>query len=189
MFFLSRPSPQTIERFLAASAGLPLSYSPVGLARSGAQGFRIDESLVTIGNGEAAYRRAVAALRDWTQFKLGWTELLPAAAANTPGTVVAILIRHLGFWSLNGARVVYSIGAPDAAEYGYAYGTLSNHAERGEEIFAVRFNQQTGDVTYQLRAASRPRSWLAAAGYPVTRALQARFRRDSAAAMVRFLAT
>jgi hypothetical protein len=75
---------------------------------------------------------------------LGWVETFPGHAPVGAGTVVAVLIRHLGFWSLNGARVVY-----------------------------------------RLRAASRPRAALARLGKPIVRALQARFRRDSLAAMTR----
>ena len=66
------------------------------------------------------------------------------------GTVVAVLIRHLGFWSLNGCRVVYSVGGFDGeARFGFAYGTLTNHAESGEELFEVFLDPQTEDVMYQ----------------------------------------
>ena len=49
----------------------------------------------------------------------------------------------------------------------------------------VTLDAATGDVSYRLRAASRPRALLARAGYPIARLLQARFRRDSAAAIAR----
>jgi uncharacterized protein (UPF0548 family) len=105
-------------------------------------------------------------------------------ATVAPGTVV-VLVRHLGFWSLNGCRVVYAIAGDDSREFGFAYGTLTNHAEIGEEIFKVSLRPGTGEVSYVICAVSKPRSSLARLGYPVTRSLQARFRRDSAAAMVR----
>jgi uncharacterized protein (UPF0548 family) len=60
-----------------------------------------------------------------------------------------------------------------------------NHAECGEEMFQVSLEPQTGAVSYSIRAVSRPRALLARLGYPVTRSFQARFRRDSAAAMTR----
>lgn len=185
MFLVRRPQQRAIDEFLRASQELPLSYTPVGVARSGGRGFRSDELKVRIGSGEAAYRRGMRALREWRQFDLRWTTVFPRAASTSPGTVVAVLIKHLGFYSLNGARVVYSIGSEHSTEFGYAYGTLTNHAESGEEIFAVRFDESTGAVTYHLRAASRPRVFLARAGFPVTRALQARFRRHSARAMMK----
>jgi uncharacterized protein (UPF0548 family) len=193
MFLVRKPAGEDIERFIAASRDLPLSYEPVGLARHGGSGFRLDEEAWTIGSGEAAFERASAALREWRHFDLGWVELFPKRPPTAPGTVVAVLIRHLGFWSLNGCRVVYELGRPgDTAfgdsDVGFAYGTLPNHAEAGEEIFRVRLQPETGAVSYVIRALSRPRAALAMLGHPVVRSLQARFRRDSAAALTRAIA-
>jgi uncharacterized protein (UPF0548 family) len=188
MFLPHRPSPLEVEAFIAVSRQLPLSYEPVGLAKQDRAGFRVDEQEVVVGHGEAAFERAKIALTKWRHFALGWVEVFPASAAIAPGTVVAVLIRHLGFWSMNGCRVVYSIAGGDSAEFGFAYGTLTNHAERGEEMFKVALRPGTGEVTYIIRAASRPRAVLAMLGYPVTRSLQARFRRDSAAAIARAIA-
>ena len=63
-----------------------------------------------------------------------------------------------------------------------------NRRPRGEEIFKVSLSPDTGEVSYAIRAASRPRALLARLGYPVTRTLQARFRRDSALAITRAIA-
>ena len=99
---------------------------------------------------------------------------------------MAVLIRHLGLWSLNGSRVLYQVGSLDDKDhFGFAYGTLVNHAEAGEELFEVFIDPETDEVVYRIRAASRPRAVLARLGRPVARALQARFRRDSTAAMAR----
>ena len=120
----------------------------------------------------------------WKQFDIGWVETLPRHAPVAVGTVVAVLIRHLGFWSLNGCRVVYRVGClDDAARFGFAYGTLTNHAESGEELFEVFIDQQTDVVTYRIRATSSPQAAIARVGQPIVRALQARFRDHSAAAM------
>lgn len=186
MFSLTQPNASTIARFLAESKNLPLSYTPIGLAQSSARGFVLDEARIELGVGEAVFAHACQALREWRQFDLGWTEIVPRGASTEVGTVVAVLVRHLGFWSLNGCRVVATLESDvDTERFGYVYGTLTNHAERGEEIFAVTRDLRTGRVGYELRAASHPRAWLAWCGYPVTRSLQTRFRRDSCAAMKR----
>jgi uncharacterized protein (UPF0548 family) len=185
MFLGHRPSPLEVEAFIAASRQLPLSYEPVGLAKQDRARFRVDEQEVVVGHGEAAFERAKVALTEWRHFELGWVEVFPPLAAVAPGSVVAVLIRHLGFWSMNGCRVVYTMAGGDAREFGFAYGTLINHAETGEELFKVSLRPGTGEVTYVIRAVSKPRALLARLGYPVTRSLQARFRRDSAAAMAR----
>jgi uncharacterized protein (UPF0548 family) len=185
VFLLHRPSAADVERFIAASRDLPLSYEPIGLAREGRAGFRLDHHSTIVGSGEAAFARATAALIEWRHYELGWLELSPKRASIVPGTVVAVSVWHMGFWSLNGCRVVYSIGSPGDTTFGFAYGTLANHAEAGEEIFQVSFNAATGDVSYVLRAASRPRAALARLGAPMVRLLQAKFRRDSARALRR----
>jgi uncharacterized protein (UPF0548 family) len=186
MFFALRPGRQAIERFIGQSQALPLSYSPIGLVRNETARHDIDEAVVAIGRGKVAFERARAALAAWKQFEIGWVELFPRNAPVEPGTVVAVLIRHLGFWSLNGCRVVYAVGDRDrGARFGFAYGTLTNHAEAGEELFEVFLNPDSDEVTYRIRAVSWPRVTLTRIGYPITRLLQARFRRDSAQAMRR----
>lgn len=174
-----------MARFLAESRELPLSYAPIGLAMRPTSDFTADEHVAIVGAGDAAFVRATAALSEWRHFDLGWVELFPRQAPIVPGTVIAVLIRHLGFWSLNGGRILYHLDGSGGATFGFGYGTLTNHAECGEEIFSVSREPTTGRVLYTLRAASRPRAALARLGYPVARVLQARFRRDSAVAMMR----
>jgi uncharacterized protein (UPF0548 family) len=70
-------------------------------------------------------------------------------------------------------------------KFGFAYGTLPEHAESGEERFLIEWDRGENSVWYDILAFSRPRHWLARLGYPLTRRLQARFRRDSAAAMLK----
>ena len=180
MFLARRPSADAIDRFLRESQDLPLLYRPIGIVGTATDGWAVDEATAVIGHGQADYERARTALLTWTHFNLGWVETFPRHAPVGVGTIVAVLIRHLGFWSLNGTRVVYEVGSrTEGSHFGFAYGTLMNHAESGEELFEVFIDPRTGYVVYRLRAASRPRAALAWLGAPVVRALQARFRRDS----------
>jgi uncharacterized protein (UPF0548 family) len=186
MFFARRPSRETIDRFVRDSYELPLSYDRIGIVNGETPCRDLDEAIVTIGRGKRDFERARAALMAWKHFEIGWVELFPRQAAVEVGTVVAVLIRHLGVWSLNGARVLYCVGGTDGeARVGFAYGTLTNHAESGEELFEVFVDSRTGDVMYRIRAMSRPQALLARVGQPIVRLLQARFRRDSADAMKR----
>lgn len=175
-----------IARFLNVSHELPLSYAPIGIVRHTPEAGRLDEQVVRVGHGQADFERSRAALRAFEQFDIGWVETYPRHAHAEPGTVVAVLIRHLGFWSLNGARVLYHTGETDGhPAFGFAYGTLTNHAESGEELFEVFIDRESGDVGYRIRAVSWPQSALTWIGQPIVRVLQARFRRDSASAMRR----
>ena len=189
MFLARRPSQREIEEFIARSRDLPLSYSPIGIAKESPDGFKVDEASGVIGHGRQAFERAKLALAQWRHFDFGWVDLLPRGAPIEPGSVVAILVRHLGFWSLNGCRVVYTLGdRRTSLRFGFAYGTLSNHAELGEEIFEVSLVPDSEEVIYSIRAVSKPRAMMAKLGYPFTRSLQARFRRDSIAAMIKAVA-
>ncbi len=183
MFILRRPSSQQILGFLRRSESLPLSYAPIGLVDRVTSGFVVDNHSVVVGQGRAAFDRAREALLAWRHFELGWLDLWPQRAPIIEGTVVASCIRHLGFWSMNACRVIYVRDIE--TEFAFAYGTLTNHAECGEELFKVSLDPGSGAVTYLIRAVSRPRARLARLGYPYTRLLQARFRRDSSAAMMR----
>jgi uncharacterized protein (UPF0548 family) len=184
MFLTRRPSPATIDGFVRESQDLPLSYSPTGLIRTAIAGYDLDEASVEIGRGKADFERARTALLAWKHFDLGWVETFPGHAPVAAGTVVAVLIRHVGLWSLNGCRVLYTVGGlDDVTRFGFAYGTLTNHAESGEELFEVFIDPQTDSVMYRIRAMSRPRATLARIGRPIVRVLQERFRNQSAAAM------
>jgi len=186
VFLLRRPSSDDIQRFVDRSRTLPVSYTPTGIVRHSSNVHRLDEQVAVIGHGEADFERARLALTQWKHFDIGWVEVFPRKAAIESGTVVAVLIRHLGFWSLNGARLLYTVGGNQGEDAcGYAYGTLTNHAESGEELFEVFINRDSGDVSYRIRAVSWPQSILARIGQPIVRVLQEHFRRDSAAAMKR----
>jgi uncharacterized protein (UPF0548 family) len=186
MFLTRRPSQDDIDRFLDHSRGLPLSYGPPGLVREKPKGNRCAEEVAAIGHGARDFGRARAALMAWKQFEIGWVETFPRHAPVEAGTVVAVLIRHLGFWSLNGARVLYRVDdTAGEARFGFAYGTLTNHAESGEELFEVFVEGQSGQIMYRIRAISWPQTVVTRIGRPIVRFLQARFRRDSVAAMRR----
>ena len=116
-------------------------------------------------------------------FDMPWIDLCWPDTPIEPGATVAVLVSHLGFWSLNAARIVYVIDDRGSSEgYGFAYGTLPDHMERGEERFTVEFNTDDQTVWYDIYALSRP-STLARLAYPLARTLQKRFARDSGAAM------
>ena len=126
-----------------------------------------------------AARRAVA---EWRMFETGWTRVAWPSARIERGVLVAAVIRHLGFWSVNPARIIEVIDEP--RRFGFTYATVEGHAEQGREQFLVE-RLENGEVWYDLRAFSLPRHWLAWIGYPVTRYLQKRFARDSMRAMQR----
>ncbi|MDQ3793054.1 MAG: DUF1990 domain-containing protein [Actinomycetota bacterium] len=193
MFLLGEPSEARIFEFLQAQRDAPFSYEDVGASRGRPvelAGYAVDHNRVRLGEGEATFDRAVAALRAWQMFDMGWIEVLPPGASVEVGTTVAVLARHHGFRSLNACRIVYLIEEDDGdvLRYGFAYGTLPGHGERGEERFTVELRRGDDTVHYDLYAFSRPDHPLAKVGHPLARRLQRRFARDSMQAMVRAVA-
>jgi uncharacterized protein (UPF0548 family) len=71
-------------------------------------------------------------------------------------------------------RVLRVIDEPDRA--GFAYGTLPGHPEAGIEEFVLS-RSPTGLVRLDIDAVSRPATWYARLGAPLTRLVQARITR------------
>jgi uncharacterized protein (UPF0548 family) len=186
MFCFSRPNRQSIIDFISAQANQTFSYAEVGFSRQQApRGYAVDHNRINLGNGSDTFERAKVAIRQWKMFDMSWVSLCWPKTLIEPGATVAVLISHLGFWSMNAARIVYVIEEQGRIEkYGFAYGTLADHGEIGEERFTVELNQDDQTVWFDLYAFSRPRI-AARLAYPVSRILQKRFARDSKAAMYR----
>lgn len=186
MMRIRKPSPDEIRAFLDRQRQAPFSYPQVGATNSGPpEGWVTDHNRVRLGTGRAAFEAACAALRRWEMFRLGWVEAHGTEAPLAPGLGVAVLAHLYGTWWLNACRVVYVMDEQGPVRrYGFAYGTLPDHAERGEERFLVEWREDDS-VWYDLLAFSRPNYWIVKLGYPVVRRLQKRFAAHSLAAMKR----
>jgi uncharacterized protein (UPF0548 family) len=184
VFFLRKPNRATLARLLSTDQTNPFSYAAVGGTQKDAPpGYRPDHNRILLGRGLDRFKSARAAIDDWKMFDLDWIELFPARPSIQIGTAVAVVVRHLGFWSMNISRIVYVVN--EESRYGFAYGTLPCHSEEGEERFLVEHDPATAEVWYDLYAFSRPKHPLARIGYPISRHLQKRFARESLAAMKR----
>jgi uncharacterized protein (UPF0548 family) len=93
------------------------------------------------------------------------------------GQIVAVEARTLGLWSVNLSRIAEVERTP--MSIGFLYITTGDHVEEGEERFLLSLDHDTGNIWYELEAVSRPRHALAWLGYPISRAYQHRFVRDS----------
>lgn len=180
MLLVLRPSNELISAVLGQQSSEALTYSPVGLSSAARAGFSHDHVRARIGEGVRALERARDALARWQQFP-EWASVLPEYAPMEVSRTVVVLARHFGFWSLNACRIV-EVFEGESGVCGFAYGTLREHAECGEERFLIELAED-GSVWYEIRATSRPRAWAARSAFPLARAVQARFRRDSVARM------
>ncbi|WP_084709131.1 DUF1990 domain-containing protein [Rubrobacter aplysinae] len=189
MFTISQPSESGVERVLAHQRELPLSYPEVGATLGEPPaGYTVDRTRIRLGEGPGTFGLAASALSEWRHFETSWTRLLPAGAPVREGAEVCVVARHLGFYSMNPARIVRVLDErgryPGYRRYGYVYGTLPAHSELGEERFSVELLPD-GSVWYDLCSFARGGSALVRLGYPVRRVLQRRFARDSGRAMIR----
>jgi uncharacterized protein (UPF0548 family) len=184
MYLISKPGADEIRAFLAAQKDQPFSYAHVGASRERLpKGYTVDHNRVRLGEGPETFERAVKAVREWKMFAMPWVQLCWPDTPIEEKATVAVLVRHLGFWSLNAARIVYVLEENGADKrFGFAYGTLLEHGERGEERFSVEFHAKDQSVWYDVCAFSQP-NLLARLGYPFARYLQKRFARDSKSAM------
>jgi len=187
MVSFQKPAVDSIRRFIAEQAKLDFSYSAVGAtAATPPAGFVVDCTRIKLGEGEAVYESASAALRRWDHFKLGWVDVWSPETPVEAGEVVAVMGRALGLWWLNCCRIVYVVNETGPIrKFGFAYGTLPGHVESGEERFVIEWNQGDNSVWYDILAFSRPSQVLIRLGSPIVRRMQKRFGRDSAAAVFR----
>jgi uncharacterized protein (UPF0548 family) len=183
MFRLTKPTPEEVKRFLDSRGSDRFSYPQVGATRTTPPaGYNIDHNRQVLGNGRDDFQKAKQAIREWKMFEVPGLTLISPDTPIEPGRNVALLAHHLGFWSLSSCRIVYVIDEPD--RFGFAYGTLTEHVEIGEERFTVEFHPDTSEVWYDILAFSRPGHILVKLGYPCGRYLQKRFAVGSKAAML-----
>jgi uncharacterized protein (UPF0548 family) len=193
VFLIRKPSNDEIRAYIADQLERTISYEPIGGTRDFAPlqyGWDTDRYGVLLGHGNSVFQKAKQAIDAWRMFPPETTTVYWPEPPR-PGLNVAVLYRAWPFplWLLMPARVIYLIdettprGSRHVHRYGFAYGTLPDHPECGEERFLIEWDRNDDSVHYDLLAVSQPRHLLARLGYPYTRYEQARFRRLSGAAM------
>ncbi|EGC29730.1 hypothetical protein DICPUDRAFT_42465 [Dictyostelium purpureum] len=205
MFSIRRPSESDIKQYISDRREEQFQYSNLYGTQDYAEKheyeldpkysqFDVDQVKVKLGTGQECFQKAVEALKKWKQFDLGWVHLY---FNNTPiavGETVGVLSRQFGFWILSFCRInfVYDGSQEDGSvKYGFSYGTLKDHVERGEERFVIEWvrdpdsSLDKGDVYFEMLSFSEPNYWLSQLGYPVTRYFQSRFSIDACNSMLR----
>jgi uncharacterized protein (UPF0548 family) len=189
VFCLTRPDDTRAKNYIAQAAIAPFSYPEVhvGASRTAPPaGYTVDHNRVRLGDGDTCFDRAVYALTNWQMFDLPWLTLLGRERAPAVGVTVAVMPSHLGFYSINPCRVIYTVDETESGirRVGFGYGTLPGHVARGEERFLIELRAD-GGVWYDLLAFSQPAHLFVRLGYPFARRMQRRFARGSLEAMRR----
>lgn len=185
-FFARPPSDERVKALLAPLRDAPFTYAEVGWTREGParapDGFVLDDYGTELGRGPDVFARAKRALFDFAHYPPSFTRVVRLDDALEEGALFATVATHLGFASAHPCRVIYVIDEP--SRFGFGFGTLPGHSERGEERFIVSTDAH-GRVSYDVRAFSRPRGAFTRLGAPVARRLQLRFQRETVAEMRR----
>ncbi len=187
MVTICRPSKTTIQGFLQNQAAADFSYAHVLFSNQSepVPDFDNDQNRVLLGTGQAVYDAACEAIRNWRMFPGGWAWIEPPGAPIQTGETLAMVARVFGLHWVNACRIVYTLdGTGPERRFGFAYGTLPEHIECGEERFSVEWLPDD-TVWYDLKAFSKPRHPLVRLFKPVARLLQQRFVRASQRAMKR----
>lgn len=189
MYSLIKPTPQLIKKHLHEQSQKNFSYPDVGATdhvHTVPKSYNVDHNRIKLGVGSHTFELAKAALRRWEMFNLGWVELFWPDAPLEVGSTVGMLVRVFGIYSLNACRIVHLIEEQGHIErFGFAYGTLADHAERGEERFLLEWHHDDDSVWYDILAFSQPNQFLSKVGYFYIRHLQKQFASDSKQAMLR----
>ncbi len=175
------PSAGTLADWHANLSKLPHSYPEVGQSQAKFPlGYDHDYNEIQLGQGRACFEKAKIALRNWQMFPNSWTRIYPKKAPQVEGQLVLVLFRLLGFWWANPCRIIYTVDTHD--HFGFGYGTVAGHVEKGEEYFGVRIDADKR-VWYEVRAFSKPAIWVTKLTYPLARVFQRKFVRGSKAGM------
>jgi uncharacterized protein (UPF0548 family) len=159
-----------------------LTYGPTGGSLDGSTPPKLKRRHWTTQlRGAGAFDRGVDALRSWTVHRGASLELAADGPIAVGTNVTFRAPLPIGF--VDGTcRIVAVVDEPD--RFGFAYGTLSVHPERGEEAFLV-VRDDSGAVRFDVEGVSRPAHPVARLLPPVGDRLQDRGVRRYLSAMQR----
>ncbi|HEY9730844.1 MAG TPA: DUF1990 domain-containing protein [Drouetiella sp.] len=188
MFLTHKPTEAELSEFLVLQSRLNVGYAGYGMTSFGKNhaqaGYRKHFVQTTLGFGQRIFDAACDQMKSWRHFSLNWILLFPSQPTFAPDTTLVVCANHFVLWSMNACRIVYTVddSTKEKRRFGYAYGTLPDHVEQGEESFIIEWNKLTNAVTYQILAYSKPNHLLVSMFWPAAVLIQDHFREQSLAA-------
>jgi len=172
---LRRLSASQRDALVAQARVASPTYEPLGASRGEElpRGFHHVRVRERIGDA-AAFERAITGLRTWVAHEGAGLGIYPHEPV-APGVTVIVVTSVGPIHIVAPCRVVAVFKEPDS--FGFAYGTLPGHPERGEESFIV---ERRDDATYFcVSAFSRPvdpwARWSGRVGRAVQRSITRRY--------------
>jgi uncharacterized protein (UPF0548 family) len=171
LLWLQRPTDAQLLRVLEKQSRLPVSYDPVGMTQDENDhfGYRRVGDFIELSGGPDAFETATQALRHWQMHERAGLRVLPEKSEVAVDSSVVMVFHALAAYVTLACRIVYIIDTP--GQWGFAYGTLPHHPERGEERFVVSIEDDER-VRFTVSALSRPGHPLTAISTPAARMVQ-----------------
>ena len=145
-----------------------VTYPEVGATRDSRElpaGYRQARRTAPIGSGVSAFHRAAHGVMTWQMHRRCGMRVNATSYRAAPGVEVTTSL-GLGPLRLSmPCKVVWTVEEP--RRVGFGYGTLPGHPATGEEAFVVEIDDE-GAVRFTVTAFSRPATWYAKLGGPLT---------------------
>lgn len=152
---LTRDPARFLTDVLDRAENQGVTYAEMGATRAASlpAGYRHDRTILHVGVGDAVWDQARDAIRSWAAHHAAGITITPPNAPVAESTTV-VASRTFGPLVIAApCRVVYATDEPK--RFGFAYGTLPGHPEKGEEAFHV-VRHEDGRVVAEIVAFSRP---------------------------------
>lgn len=183
-----RPSPAYLAELADRLRYQEVTYAERGQTKSALLpvGYLHQRVTAVVGRGEVAWANAREGLLRWRAHKGAGLTIYPTDALIEPGVVVIATAQFGPVCLVIPCKVIYR--TDEAERFGFAYGTLPGHPERGEEAFHVTQDNE-GTVRFEVVAFSRPADLVAKIGAPIGRAVQAATTRRYIEGLMRAVTT
>ncbi len=170
---IGRPSDTVLDHMVQAAAAAELTYDFVGstLASEAWPQRTPHQDEIALGRGAAAFDAAVVGLREWVCQQGIGAKVHPADAPLEVGSNLLVVLAAGPFSIIVPDRVVAVVDEP--RRFGFAYGTLDGHQERGEESFLIE-HLDDDSVRATIRVDAVAATLVARLAAPAVRVIQRR---------------
>jgi uncharacterized protein (UPF0548 family) len=175
-----------MQRLVEALHSAQPTYSDVGATLAGGrpEGFHHDRYEIDLGHGQETFQRATAGLKAWEAHHLPGVQVFPDGQKIQTGATVVVTLGTSLLSLAAPCRIVSVID--EETRWGFAYGTLPGHPERGEEAFVVSIASDE-KVRFEVVAFSLPDDVIVRLSGPIGRAIQTRGTNGYLRALLRFV--
>lgn len=160
-----------MQRLVESLRQAQSTYANVGATLAGGQpeDYHHDHYETVLGHGFETYGRAVKGLKAWKSHRGPGIRVFPNGQDISTGATVVVILGTALVALAAPCRIVSVIDGQ--TRWGFAYGTLPGHPERGEEAFVVSIAPDE-TLRFEIIAFSRPADPLVRLSGPIGRGIQ-----------------